>query len=241
MASGPSSKEQLEEIAARYDPSNPAEQFDYHFKRLQVATAEPWLSGRRVLELGCATGELTSLLAPLAREYHVVEGSARNIEVASTRVPGAQFVLAMWEDFVPDTSYSDIVLFNALEHVAKPVPLLERVRRWLEPDGRVHVVVPNAHSLHRLVGVEMGLQGDPVALTEGDVAQGHFRNYTLDTLLADLSRAGLDPLHHEGIFVKVVPNREMLDWPTERIRAMHRIARHVPGHAAELYVVAAPT
>ena len=52
----------------------------------------------------------------------------------------------------------------------------------------MHIVVPNGLSLHRLVGVEMGLQPDPLAITEGDTAQGHVRNYTLDTLLADVAR-----------------------------------------------------
>jgi SAM-dependent methyltransferase len=240
MAPTPTPSDRLDDIAARYDPSNPAEQFDYHLKRLQVATASPWLFGRRVLELGCATGELTSLLAPLTSEYHVVEGSERNITRARARVPEARFIHALWEEFAPQDTFSDIVLFNALEHVAEPVLLLTRVRTWLAGDGRVHVVVPNAHSLHRLVGVEMGLQEDPEALTEGDLAQGHVRNYTTETLLRDLGASGLRPLHREGIFLKVLPNREMLGWSTERIEAMHRLARRFPEHAAELYVVATP-
>lgn len=238
MGSPEPAQQRLDEIASRYDPSNPEEEFDYHLKRLQVEVVRPWLVGERVLELGCATGELTSLLAPLTREYHVVEGSERNIEVSRSRVPGARFVHAMWEEFEPDTLYSDLVLHNALEHAAEPVPLLTRARGWLAPGGRVHVVVPNALSLHRLVGVELGLQPDPVSLTDGDRAQGHLRNYTAGTLRADLARADLVVLHEEGIFLKVLPNREMLDWPDDRIRAMHRVARHVPGHAAELYIVA---
>jgi hypothetical protein len=129
---------------------------------------------------------------------------------------------------------------NALEHVAYPVGLLRRVVDWLEPDGRVHVAVPNAHSLHRLVGVEMGLQPDPVSLTAGDEAQGHVRNYSLDTLLADLRAGGFDVVHTEGIFLKVLSNRQMLDWDVELIRALDRVAKRLPEHAAELYAVAVP-
>jgi 2-polyprenyl-3-methyl-5-hydroxy-6-metoxy-1,4-benzoquinol methylase len=232
------SSRRLEEIAARYDPSNPSEQFDYHLKRLQTQTITPWLRGARVLELGCATGELTSLLAPLSDTYDVVEGSQHNVDVASRRVPGANFVLSMWEDYEPTEHYSDIVLCNALEHVPDPVGLLRRVATWLLPEGRVHVAVPNGLSLHRLVGVEMGLQPDPLTLTEGDTDQGHFRNYTVDTLLADLRDGGLDPVHWEGIFLKVLSNRQMLAWDWELIQALHRVARKLPEHAAELYAVA---
>jgi SAM-dependent methyltransferase len=238
MAMPGSGSDRLDEIASRYDPSDPSRHFDYYLKRLQVATLSPWLQGRRVLELGCATGELTSLLAPLASAYDVVEGSPRNVEIARERVPSATFVLSMWEEFEPTEQYSDIVLCNALEHVPEPVPLLERVRGWLAPDGRVHVAVPNGLSLHRLVGVELGLQPDPITLTPGDVEQGHFRNYTSESLLADLRDGGLEPVHWEGIFLKVLSNRQMLDWDWELIQALHRVAARFPEHAAELYAVA---
>lgn len=228
----------LDEIASRYDPSNPEQEFDYYLKRLQVETAGPWLLGGRVLELGCATGELSSLLAPLAREYHVVEGSARNVDAARARVPDATFFHSLWEDFAPDAAYSDVVAFNALEHAAEPVAVLERARSWLEPGGRVHVVVPNGLSLHRLVGVEMGLLADALSLSEGDRAQGHFRNYTIDALRADVAVAGLDTLHWQGIFLKVLSNRQMLGWDWELIVALHRVAQQLPEHCAELYVCA---
>ena len=67
-----STNARLDEIAAGYDPSDPSQHFDYHLKRLQMRAITPWLQGDRVLELGCATGELTSLLAPLATVYDVV-------------------------------------------------------------------------------------------------------------------------------------------------------------------------
>jgi 2-polyprenyl-3-methyl-5-hydroxy-6-metoxy-1,4-benzoquinol methylase len=240
MDPSPSTNARLDEIAAGYDPSDPSQHFDYHLKRLQVRAMSRLLSGDRVLELGCATGELTSLLAPLAKTYDVVEGSATNVEIARARVPGARFVLSMWEDYEPAERYSDVVMCNALEHVEQPVALLERVRGWLEPGGRAHVVVPNAYSFHRLVGVEMGFQPDPVTLTAGDTAQGHARNYTPDALLADLRTGGFDVVHSEGIFLKVLANRQMLDWDPSLIAALDRVAKRVPEHAAELYAVAVP-
>jgi len=230
----------LDTIAAEYDPSNPAEQFDYWLKRLQVEALIPWLRGDRVLELGCATGELTSLIAPITREYSVVEGSAANIETARRRVPAATFTHALWSDFEPEGHFSDIIAFNAIEHADQPVPLLRQIAGWTAPQGRVHVVVPNGNSLHRLVGVELGLQTDPLQLTDGDVRQGHERNYTIDSLISDLRAAGLNPIHWEPIFLKLLPNREMLEWSWERIGAVQRVASRVPEHGAELYVVAEP-
>ena len=230
--------DRLEEIARDYDPSDQTRHFDYWLKRLQTKSITPWLRGRNTLELGCATGELTSLLEPLVARYDVVEGSQHNIDVASARVPGANFTLSMWEDFEPQRAYSDIVLCNAIEHVSDPASLLVRVRDWLEPDGRVHIVVPNGYSLHRLVGVEMGFLPEPLFLSPGDVAQGHVRNYTVDTLLAEIRGSGMRVANLQPVFLKLLSNPQMLGWEWSLIEAIHNVAQRFPEHGAEIYAVA---
>jgi trans-aconitate methyltransferase len=230
-------RQRLEEIAAGYDPSNPDMEFDYYFKRLQATALRSWLRGRHVLELGCATGQLSSLLVPWSDSYHVVEGSQRNIDAARSRVPTATFVHALWEDFEPEGTFTDVVACNALEHVADPVQLLKRARGWLEPHGRLHAVVPNGLSLHRLVGVEMGILPNPLELSAGDSAQGHVRNYTIDLLRDDIAAGGFGVAHWQGIFLKVVSNRQMLGWDWDLIQALDRVASQLPERSAELYVV----
>jgi len=230
-------RDRLDKIAAVYDPSNPDVEFDYYFKRLQAAALRPWLRGRQILELGCATGELSSLLSPWSDSYSVVEGSQRNIDAARARVPTATFVHSLWEDFEPERPFTDVVACNALEHVSDPVQLLRRAGRWLEPGGRFHAVVPNGLSLHRLVGVEMGMLHDALELADGDLAQGHVRNYTIESLRSDIATGGFEVAHAQGIFLKVVSNRQMLGWDWNLIQAIDRVARRFPEHGAELYVV----
>jgi trans-aconitate methyltransferase len=230
----------LDEISREYDPSVSEGSFDFFLKRLQAEALLPWLLGRSMLEFGCATGELTAQLAPLAREYHVVEGSRRNIEIASARVPKARFIHRVWESFEADTSYSDILLINALEHAAEPLQLLRRARAWLDPGGRIHVIVPNGLSLHRLVGAEMGILDEPVALSEADRQIGHYRNYTVDTLFHELERAGLEIQYWRGIYLKILSNAQMLGWSWDLIRALDRVAQRFPVNCAMLYVVARP-
>jgi hypothetical protein len=113
-----------------------------------------------------------------------------------------------------------------------------RFARWLEADGRIHVVVPNGLSLHRLVGVEIGLLPEPLFLSESDAAQGHVRNYTLDSLHADVRQAGLVAQHTQPVFLKVLSNRQMLDWDWNLIEALHQVSQRLPEHGAEIYMVA---
>ena len=230
----------LEAVAEVYDPSNPAEEFDYHTKRLHVEVMQPFIRGRHLLEMGCATGELTSLLVGTGARYDVVEGSSRNIDATRARVPQATYFCALWEEFSPAERYSDIVLNCALEHVEDPVSTLARAREWLDGDGVIHVVVPNADSIHRLVGVEMGILEGRRSLSESDRRIGHRRVYDLDHLISDVRAAGLQPVHWQGIFFKVVSNQQMLGWDPRLIHALHTVGQQFPSNCAELYVVAKP-
>ena len=187
-----------------------------------------------------AAGELSSLLAPSCEEYQIVEGSQANIEATRRRVPSAILVHALWEEYEPKRRFSDIIAFNALEHVSDPVGLLKRLRPWLEPGGRLHVIVPNGLSLHRLVGVELGLLPHPLHLTDDDRAQGHECNYTIESLRTDLAAGGFPIVHWQGIFLKVLSNRQMLDWEWELIRALDRVGQRFPSHGSQLYAVAEP-
>jgi 2-polyprenyl-3-methyl-5-hydroxy-6-metoxy-1,4-benzoquinol methylase len=227
----------LDAVARRYDPSDATTEFDYFAKRLQAEAIVPWMKGRRVLETGCATGELAAMLAPAADEYEVVEGSRVNIEAAQARNPSVVFHHSLWERFSPTRGYSDILMINALEHVEDPVGLLRTGTQWLEPGGRIHVVVPNSESLHRLVGVELGILGAPNELTESDHRIGHRRVYDLNGLLADVRAAGLSLVAWRGVSLKLLSNSQMLGWDLELLRAMGAVAQRIPEHCSELYVV----
>jgi hypothetical protein len=231
-------RRRLELVAAGYDPSNPAEEFDYYTKRLHVEVLLPRLQGGGpLLEMGCATGELSSLLAPhIAGRYEIVEGSAYNARVTKERVPQAALHLSLWETFTPPHAYADILLVCGLEHVAEPVGLLRLASSWLSDGGRLHLIVPNAESIHRHVGVAMGMLPRITALSESDHRIGHRRVYTPTTLVADVEAAGLVPSPIEGILLKPVSNRQMLGWEWPLIYGLFVAGQRHPEMCAEMYL-----
>jgi 2-polyprenyl-3-methyl-5-hydroxy-6-metoxy-1,4-benzoquinol methylase len=227
----------LNQIAKSYDPSDPTNHFDYWFKRFEAKAFFEWASGSRCLELGGATGESSILLSQESDRYVIVEGSEVNIQTLRARVPHCEIVHAYWEEFSTNEQFSDIILFETLEHYEDPVSLLKRCKGWLQDQGRIHVSVPNGLSLHRQVAVRMGLMESPTALNEADVAQGHLRNYTVEQLEADVFDAGLTCVHQQGLFLKVVPNSMMLTWNPKLLWAINDLAKDRPHEAAEIYMV----
>jgi SAM-dependent methyltransferase len=234
--SGNKAKE-LDEIASGYDPSNPSEFFDYWFKRFEAEALAPWLLGENVLELGGATGESAFLISPSCEKYLIVEGSPINCQAIKKRLPKVEVIEAFWEEFQPTAEFSDIILFETLEHYSDPVSLLQRCTKWLKPNGRIHISVPNGESLHRRVAVAMGLQNLPTEINQSDKDQGHLRNYSIQTLKADIEAAGLRIIYSRGLYLKLVPNSMMLKWNEELLRGINALAESRIEDSAELFLV----
>lgn len=229
-------KETLERIATTYDSKT---DFDYHLIRYNYREMRPYLRGPAVLELGCASGVMTRLLSADYNLLHVIDGSAQYIEEVAATVPDSVvFHHSLFEDFQPPRRFNDLVMARALEHLDDPVGLLRHMRAWVEPGGRIHVVVPNAHSLHRLVGVQMGMLPAPNAFSERDRKYGHRRVYDMDLLRAHLTEAGWRVEQVRGVFLKPLSNAQMIEFQPELLHAFYEVGKELPRYCAELYGVA---
>jgi len=147
-------------------------------------------------------------------------------------------VNALFDDFQPGHPFDSIILEHILEHVDNPVGLLNRVKNWLAPEGRLFLGVPNGNSIHRLVAVKMGLLDDPCQLNSRDHALGHRRVYTPDTFRADIETSGLKVLEMGGVYFKPLSNAQIQEhWTEEMIQGFYELGKDFPRYAAEIYAV----
>ncbi|GAG52332.1 unnamed protein product, partial [marine sediment metagenome] len=126
------------------------------------------------------------------------------------------------------------------EHVADPHTLLTRAAGWLTPLGRIHVVVPNGNSAHRLLGSLAGMMGKPTDLGEKDKANGHRRVYTWDSIKREVEGAGLEVLHMEGVLLKPFPGEGMNKLRKAERESLFFLAECCPKLCAEVYVECRP-
>lgn len=181
--------------------------FDYQMHGYMLRTFGPNLPKGRALELGCFEGEFTKRLAGIYEEVTVVEGASDLVAAARKRVGGkVKFVHDRFENFKPSVLYDAIFLLHTLEHIERPVDLLQRIRTWLSKNGRLFLAVPNAYAASRQIAVAMGLIVRPIAVTEGEALHGHQRTYSLDTLKHDVMAAGLTVIDTGGILFKPLAN-----------------------------------
>ena len=164
------------------------------------------VGGTRCLEMGCANAVMTEELSVRFSTLDVVDGADIYVRQARAVLGGrGKAYQCLFEEFDPTDCYDAVVMAWVLEHVAEPRAILARARGWLSPHGTIHLVVPNAESLHRRVGLRMGLLHDLTELNESDRAIGHRRVSTWDHLAEDIAAAGLRLVTMEGVLLKPLP------------------------------------
>lgn len=188
--------------------------------------------GDAVIELGYGEGVTLGRLAPLSREYVVVEGAPSLAALVRAEHPSVSVVEALFEEHVPDRPCDKLMALHVLEHVDEPVPLLRHLSTWLSTDGEIVVVVPNKRSLHRRLAVIMGLQPELDTLSPRDHLVGHQRVYDLEGLEADLRAGGFEVVERTGLQFKPLPNGMMLDFSPELVAAMNVLGDELPADTA---------
>ena len=96
-----------------------------------------------LLDFGCGIGNLTERFVMHYREVHGFDPSAKSIERAKERAPGAHFHVD--PSTLPKEYFATAVLSGVLHHVAPSarVDLLRTVRGLLRPGGRIVVFEHN--------------------------------------------------------------------------------------------------
>ena len=235
---------QLDEEAAPYDPKFPEKDFDDWFTQFNIDVLGLFLIGAKVIELGCGKGDVTEELAQRCQKLIVVEAAEANIAIVSNRLKersNVEFYHSLWQDFdYAAADISDIVFFNGLQYLDHESALfvLKKLKPFLRPQGRLHVVVPNAKSLHRRIACCMNLIKDVHELSEGDTQLLRCaRVYDKEMLFNELKECGFDITHWEGIFLKPFPNDMMMSLDKSVIYGLYEIGRELPDYCAHIYTM----
>ncbi len=106
--------------------------------------------GARVLDLGCGDGLFSHLLARQGLEVVGLDPEIAAIEQATETVgretyAGPKPVFQRGEGSAipaPDASFGTVAMFDVIEHLPNPVPVLQECRRVLAPGGRLVLSTP---------------------------------------------------------------------------------------------------
>lgn len=197
--------------------------------------------GDRVLELGCATGLMTTRFVAAGATVVGVDRSSGYLERAHNR----NLKNVIWEQAdiakhlaLDNATYDHITVCNLLHEVADPGAILHLCRPLLRPGGLIHITLQNPLSLHRLVALHAGMIDDLMTVSNRGEAFGTLRLMSSEQLIWLIEQVGFQQIERRGLMLKPYPNQQMERLPVEVLEGLISAARDLPDHSAMNYVVA---
>lgn len=147
----------------------PVEAFVEHFRGRRARAADRLIAelpraasrNRRVLDIGCGSGQFLARLAARGYECHGTELSEETGRRAAA-VPGIRLhVGTIARDTYAVESFELISIWHVLEHLPDPDQVLRYCRDWLAPGGFLMIAVPNISSWQALTFRDAWFHLDP--------------------------------------------------------------------------------
>ena len=137
--------------------------------------------GRRLLDVGCGSGELLRRMEE--RGWAVTGVEPDPVAAEGARANGLDVRDGMLADAeFPDERFDAIVLSHVIEHVHDPIELLRECGRVLRPGGTLVIMTPNLSSVgHRKFGADW----------RGLEPPRHLHVFSVEALSACIERVGL--------------------------------------------------
>ena len=224
----------LEEIARNYHLSGNMP--DMFIEAICQEFEIKWLSRRirdddQILDLGFGDGLFLKAFHNHPN-FTILEGSKSLVEhgqkVARELNSQARIIHTYFEDYVTADRFDVIIASHVLEHVEDSKKVLSLCKTWLKDDGQLIIIVPNRESLHRRLGVTMGLQQELDDLSPRDKAVGHLRVYSIESLTKEVEESGFRALESRGFFTKALSNAQMINLAPEVIQGLCKLSTNLP-------------
>ena len=105
------------------------------------------LTGLRVLDVGCFTGDFLTVLRDAGADVHGLELQSRAVEEANGKLDGRVLEADVPGRNFPQGPFDVVTLLGLIEHVVDPVKLVRRVHSLLTGGGALLIQTPNSGSL----------------------------------------------------------------------------------------------
>ena len=203
-----------------------------------------------ILEIGCGTAPFFLDFKNYKRMV-ISEPGESFVENARTLAKSEDKEIRVIRGFLEETvneitsfgiSFDFIILISVLHELDEPQKMLEAIRKLCSGDTVVHINVPNANSLHRLIAAEAGMISDVHDQSEQMLKMQRRRTYDMDLLTDEVRRADFKVADKGSYFVKPFTHFQMQQCidagiiDDRVIEGLEKLVKYMPQYGAGIYV-----
>lgn len=138
--------------------------------------------------------------------------------------------------------YDFIICSSLLHEVKNPEVILQCIMDIANKDTVIHINVPNANSMHRLLAKEGGLIKDTHSLSDTNIRLQQYRVFDLDTLEKFVVNFGFQVIETGGRFIKPFTHAQMQQLielgiiNNEVLQGLYGLAHYMEEFSSEIFV-----
>ncbi len=232
------------------------ERYQVRYRRKKMLELYEKLPSSHVLEIGCGMEPLFHFVPQDSFSQWVVVEPADAFYAAAERASKEDDRIHCLHRFFDEEAallkeccvhsggaFDLIVCTGLLHEVEQPLAILNGIRQLCSSETRVLLNVPNANSLHRLLGLRSGYIADTHVMTERNQAYQQHRVFDCASFAALLGQAGFAVDEMGSFFVKPFTHQQMEACLEHHIidenvlDGLYRLSEDLPEVGSELYAV----
>lgn len=221
------------------------ETYQVKYRRKKVIEEIEKYKPSSILEIGCADNPL--FLDVLGVDFTIVEPStlfsSNAIELSKKYKRNVKVICDFFENTIDNHNRYDMIICSALLHeIENPHDFLLSLFSICDTDTIIHINVPNANSMHRILALESGLISNIYDMHKRNIELQQNSVFDIKTLSNLIYSAGGSVIDSGTFFIKPFSHAQMLSLLNNEIitenvlDGFYNMSSYMPNLGSELYV-----
>lgn len=222
------------------------EKYQVKYRQKMVSNCLEKYKHDSILEVGCARESQGNFISDM-KQFVIVEPGKIFIEKAKKDLEGKEihYVEGFLENSIEQLkkwSFNFIIVGSLLHELEKPSEFLKSLRCLCDRETVIHVNVPNARSLHRLLAEKSGFIKDIYTMSDRNKLFQQHEVFDLDSLSRLIQECGGEILDKGSYFIKPFTHDQMMRClqdgiiSDEVLEGLDKIIDFMPEFGSEIYV-----
>ena len=231
----------------RYEKDYSTQGFEYFhikYRKKMLYSILNRYQPKRILEIGCGLDPLYKYIDWNYEKYVVVEPIEGFYKKALSKDKRVVCINDYFyaSDYLKSLEFDFIICSCLLHEVEDPNIMIQDIKSICNESTIVHINVPNAKSIHRLVALEMGLIDDVHDFSERNITLQQHVVFDLQSLTEIAERNELDIIDSGSYFIKPFSSAQMYELidndiiDVKVLDGLFGLGKYLPLYGSEIYI-----